>query len=79
MKSNISPLTGFGSLPAFRNTFQFCSDLKNSQLREVEEDKNSENFENYEDKLNHMRDTTLGDTKYKKDMLKRKTIWDQIM
>lgn len=74
MKTNISPLTGFGSLPAFRNTFQFCGNTS-SQLRGVEEEDDLNN-EVHEDYINHMRDKSIGETKFKKEMLKRKTIWD---
>lgn len=75
MKTNISPLTGFGSLPAFRNTFQCYGGTTMSQLRGVEE-VDDEKIENYEDHLNKMRDTCMGDTKMKKEMFKRKTLWD---
>jgi hypothetical protein len=40
------------------------------------EEEMSESHENYEDQVNHMRDTSFGDTKFKKEILKRKTIWD---
>lgn len=72
----ISPLTGFGSLPAFNETFQNDQETKmvpqSSSKEEMTHDYNDSD-------LQTMSKTIFGSTRFKRQMERKTTVWDNIL